>query len=289
MPPFIFVEESIKEFGYDPRRLKPNSYRLVVTNCESCKKKRIKKYKHALSQRSCAKCANTKRARASAAHRSASMKGYYAAGGKHPLKGIGHTAASKKKMSESQRRLPRKPLSDARRKQLSEDCYRILNNPKNQEKARRATKAMVGILSPHYGQIPAHTRKVWHTNPEGKRICFRSAWEAAFAELLDAQKKRWEYETKTFPINYNREGIPHAGTYTPDFKTAAGWVEIKGRWTPEGEAKFAAFHEQYPLEQIRVVDRAELTKLGLFPRIKQIYKETKPCLRTNTTKSTKEL
>ena len=44
---------------------------------------------------------------------------------------------------------------------------------------------------------------------DGKKICFRSSWEAKTAKYLDNQNIEWEYEHKTFDLG--------SSTYLPDF------------------------------------------------------------------------
>jgi hypothetical protein len=77
---------------------------------------------------------------------------------------------------------------------------------------------------------------------------------------LDARREVWEYEAATFPVALAGGAL---ATYTPDFRVAGGWYEVKGRWTVEGRAKFDAFVEQYPEERIVVADRDWLTARGL--------------------------
>jgi hypothetical protein len=136
-----------------------------------------------------------------------------------------------------------------------------LNNPEQQARTVAINRRRVGPLSPSFGRTPAHARKVWHTRLDGGRVCFRSTWEAAFAVWLDARGDYWEYEPCAYPVVLADGAL---ATYTPDFRVAEGWYEVKGRWTPEGRAKFDAFSEQYPGELIRVVDRDWMTAHGLL-------------------------
>jgi hypothetical protein len=50
---------------------------------------------------------------------------------------------------------------------------------------------------------------------------FRSNWELLAAKKMDGVGMKWEYEPKYFILS-------NGHTYTPDFKTEFGWLEIKG-------------------------------------------------------------
>lgn len=41
------------------------------------------------------------------------------------------------------------------------------------------------------------------------------------------------------------------------------YIEVKGRWRDDAEAKFQAFKQQYPEIIIQVLDKNKLTNLGL--------------------------
>ena len=261
--PLIDVHRSIIELGVDPRYLKPNSYRLVICYCAVCFKGRVKKFKYASSQHACLECSNKLNAQKSIDKRSISMKAYYAAGGKHPTKGIGHSEATKIKISESRTGKSVHYTAEGRQR-LVEHCLRVLNNPETKAKTTALNRLRKGPLSQNYGRKPPHTHKVWYEKTDGARVCFRSTWEAMFATWLDDNQIVWEYEVRPYAVTYILEGKTVEGTYTPDFKTPSGWYEVKGRWTPEGKAKFDAFKATYQ-ENVTLIDRAWLQAHNLLP------------------------
>jgi hypothetical protein len=254
LPEHIKVQETIDRFDHDPRLLKPSSERMVVTDCEVCGIDREKKYRNALKQRRCISCSNRANSAGSVDQRSQSMMRFYADGGKHPLQGVGHSDETKEKLRilNTGRKFD---LSDEQRAKLAQHCLRFLNNPETMERTRSLNKLRVGPLSPGYGKPPAHTKKVWHTKPDGSRVCFRSTWEAAFAGWLDGEGFDWNYETLAFPVTYEIDGVEKRGTYLPDFESGEMIFEVKGRWTKEGRAKFDAFVEQYPKKSIMLIER----------------------------------
>ena len=81
----------------------------------------------------------------------------------------------------------------------------------------------------------------------------------------------WEYEPVVFPVHYERDGVIVSDTYTPDFKTAFGWYEVKGRWTSEGEGKYKSFQIAYPDEKISTIERNELRQMGVFQTYKKLF------------------
>src|SRR3990167_11456391 len=92
---------TIEVFGYDPARLRPSSCKLVICRCPNCAVQRQKFYRYA--DMLCAKCSNriNSSTASSRLKRSIKMADFYAAGGRHPTKGIGHTDTTRKKISQS--------------------------------------------------------------------------------------------------------------------------------------------------------------------------------------------
>jgi NUMOD3 motif len=265
----VLVDETIAKFGYDPRLLCLNSGKIVVAACNMCGGHRTKKFRAARQQPTCLKCSNRANAMAGAALRSLRMKTFYAAAGRHPLKGRGHSEAAKQKMSRA-RTGKKLDLSAETRKRLSDHCMNVLNNPERSAQTAALNRTRTGPLSPSFGKPPAHTKKVWHVRLDGSHICFRSTWEAAYARFLDRESVDWQYESETFVVEYELNGVRILGTYTPDFKTIRGFVEIKGRWTIEGLAKFNAFVKQYPQHAIILIESADMLSLGLIDHNKKV-------------------
>ena len=261
--PCIDCTGTIKVFGYDPSCLRPNSCKPVICRCANCGTLRQKFYRYA--GQLCARCSNIINSSGdlSRSKRSIKMRQFYALGGKHPTKGIGHTQAARQKMSQAHTGKKINFTDDARLR-LAAHCQRTLNNPVQQAITRSITSKLRGPLSVSYGKPPAHTRKVWYTKLDTTVVCFRSTWEAVFAEWLDAHCIEWEYECRSFPVTYSVDDNLHNGTYTPDFRTGATWYEVKGWWTQKGRAKFNAFELTYPDECIVVIDRLWLKENGLL-------------------------
>jgi hypothetical protein len=267
IPCYINEFETIKRFGYDPRRLRPSSERLVVTSCSECMSERIKKFRSALRQRLCLNCSNKINSRNESGRlsRSNKLKEFYKRGGEHPTKGKGHTPSAKLKMSLARKGV-RQTLSASTRSKLAEHCQRTLNNALQKSlTAEYNRERMRGSLNHRFGKPPVHTKKVWYARKDGTLVCFRSTWEAIFAAWLDVQGRAWSYESKTFPVTYSLNGQIIDGTYTPDFLAGSVWYEVKGRWTDEGRAKFEAFRMDNPAKRISVIDRSWLSGKGLLP------------------------
>lgn len=83
-------------------------------------------------------------------------------------------------------------------------------------------------------------------------IYMRSSWEANLARILNKNKKKWEYEPKTFVFkNITRGSV----TYTPDFyvKDLEGrgkhvWIEVKGKMNSGDYTKLLNLKRCYPAD-----------------------------------------
>jgi len=264
IPEWIEVADTMRLYGIDPRLLRPSSAKLVVAVCVVCGGKRTKPFRHAASQPKCLNCSNRINSVASIPKRSENLKRTFAVRG-HPRKGIKHTAESKAKMSAWQ--LGRKIVLSPEAKAFSSArCRRVLLHPDVVAKTIAINRARRGPLSASYGRPPKHAKKIWGVTPSGEAVCFRSTWEAAYANWLTSQGKQWEYEPRQFPVEYEIDGVLFSGTYTPDFLVDGEWKEVKGRWLVEAMAKFEAFKRTYPAESIEVIDRVWLTKTGILPK-----------------------
>jgi len=95
----------------------------------------------------------------------------------------------------------------------------------------------------------------------GKRIYFRSTWEANYGRYLEYLKtegyiKDWEHEPKTFWFEGIRRGTV---SYLPDFKVYKNngshyWVEVKGFMDAKSKTKLKRFAKYFPLEVMEVKD-----------------------------------
>lgn len=104
-------------------------------------------------------------------------------------------------------------------------------------------------------------KQSWRT-VGGRKVFFRSAWEANFGRYLQWQKERkmiaeWEHEPQTFWFEGIKRGCV---TYLPDFKVtnldgSHQWIEVKGFMDAKSKTKIARFKKFYPKESLRIVDQ----------------------------------
>jgi hypothetical protein len=87
---------------------------------------------------------------------------------------------------------------------------------------------------------------------------FRSNWEANFARICNHEKRKWEYEPKTFRLSSGKG-------YTPDFLVEGTYYEIKGKWWPGAKEKFNAFKDEYSC-------KIELIDSIIYQELRQKYK-----------------
>ncbi len=97
--------------------------------------------------------------------------------------------------------------------------------------------------------------------------------ERQFAKLLDFYSIAWEYEPRTFTLEWDREGRP-AQAFTPDFYLPAYdlYIEIttlNQKLVTKKNRKAHRLAEQYPDVQVRVLYQRDylhlLVKYGLEP------------------------
>lgn len=122
-----------------------------------------------------------------------------------------------------------------------------------------ASAKLVGRI-PDYNKYRAH-----YDGPKGKYL-MRSRWEVAYAEWMDERNIDWQYEPRWFNIGRT--------TYTPDFylPTEDRYIEIKGRMTDKDAEKLRKFAERYPHIGLTVLQRAELTAIGLLDKHNRLVK-----------------
>lgn len=110
-----------------------------------------------------------------------------------------------------------------------------------------------------------HGKGQWYIR-NSSRIWMRSSWEIKLATYLDAHNINWEYEPKRFPITYIYNTEEKNGTYAPDFYITKEkyYIEVKGYWRDDAQAKYEAFIEQYPQLSIRLYEKKELLEYGIL-------------------------
>lgn len=95
----------------------------------------------------------------------------------------------------------------------------------------------------------------------GRRVFYRSAWEANVGRYLQWQKERgeiqdWLHEPQTFWFEGIKRGCV---TYLPDFKIIKldgthEWLEVKGFMDSKSKTKISRFRKFFPNETLRILD-----------------------------------
>jgi hypothetical protein len=115
----------------------------------------------------------------------------------------------------------------------------------------------------------ANTWKPGHREVGGRRIYFRSKWEANYAFYLQwlkdlSQIKAWEYETETFWFEGIKRGVC---SYKPDFKVtensgAIHYDEVKGWFDPRSRTKLKRMRIYHPKVEIRLIEKKFFSQNG---------------------------
>jgi len=99
------------------------------------------------------------------------------------------------------------------------------------------------------------------TDARGRAWTFKSRWELAYAQHLDAQGLSWDYEARKF-------GLHTCKCYTPDFVVDRDGVdeyhEVKGWLDDRTIARMQEFSRTYPARHLILVGPRELVDLGLI-------------------------
>lgn len=104
-----------------------------------------------------------------------------------------------------------------------------------------------------------NTTQGWRTI-DGRKIFFRSKWEANFSRYLQWQKeqrqiKEWKHEPKTFWFDAIKRGVR---SYKPDFYVEAinesYWIEVKGYYDAKSLTKIKRFAKYFPEEKLKLFD-----------------------------------
>lgn len=273
----IDEQKTFKTFGYysyDVSREKK-----VVAHCTKCDTDRIIGKGCAINSKICAKCQRIEQCKIIANINRIGRK---------------HTEETKQKIGASnaisQKKGELSPfynriITEAHKQKIRDSNISRIWTDESKEKARNAklgkklsdehrdklsfqNKLRSGIKNHNYGKIAQHGRGEYYIKKDGSKKWMRSFWEIQVAKYLDSKEYTWEYEPEAFPIKYVFDNINKDGTYRPDFyiKELDEYWEIKGWWRDDAKEKFMAFNTQYQNLNIKLYQKEELEKLGLYLR-----------------------
>lgn len=166
----------------------------------------------------------------------------------HPRGFLGgkHSGKAKEKMSKASKAMWDNPNhkvnSDEYRQMLSD---RSMKQQQQSKSLNRYSRARIGTY-----------------DINGKKIFFRSSWEANYALYLDFiidQRQdivKWEFEVDTFWFEAIRRGVR---SYKPDFKVYLKngnieYHEVKGWMDPKSKTKLSRMKKYYPKTKIVLID-----------------------------------
>ena len=119
---------------------------------------------------------------------------------------------------------------------------------------------------------------------EINEIEFQHPSEKEFANLLDYYGIRWEYEPRTFPLEYNEDGSIRSA-FSPDFYLPEQDIYIElttqsSRLNNLKNRKIRKLRERYPDINIKLLNRRDIRSLAIkydFPNPTDVnYKEDHP-------------
>lgn len=272
MNTLINTEKTEEQYGYHPHSLKPNSHKLVFWNCETCGIEQVKKFVLANKNRLCLLCSNKKNAADSIEKRSISMKKWHVEN-EHPLKDtvrpehvrLAMLAASIGRVKSDEERAYRSVLMAGEGNPFYGKTHSEESLVKMREASRRNVRT--GKDSNLYGKMYHGKRKLYQLGDT--ELYFRSSWELAVAEHLDANGIEWLYEPTKFEISYTYDGVDKQGTYRPDFylPTEQLYIEVKGYWRDDASVKVEAFREKYANLRFEIWDKNVLQEKGIKIRL----------------------
>jgi hypothetical protein len=129
---------------------------------------------------------------------------------------------------------------------------------------QKISDSLVGKMPKNVGKCGEwlNIKRGWY-DINGKKMYFRSKWEANYALYLDflmGHQKiiKWEYESETFIFNKIKFGTR---SYTPDFKVyeldkSVSYTEVKGFMTARSKTQLKRMKKYFPKVRLRVVDRS---------------------------------
>jgi len=134
IPSCILVFPTIILYGYDPRRLRPNSMKPVVCVCISCFTARIKGYCSAVNQPSCRLCSNRRNANTNLIVRGEKIKKHWETN-PHPRLGTSHSTEARKLISEKNKLWERTPAYRQTMRKLYTGSGNPFYNKKHSDKS----------------------------------------------------------------------------------------------------------------------------------------------------------
>ena len=153
-------------------------------------------------------------------------------------------------------------LSEEKLKEVRDKVY---SNPERNKKISEALRGVPrpgrqGIM-PKNLQYPGRYRNGYY-NINGKRIYFRSKWEANYSLYLDflvkqKQIKKWTYEKDVFIFEKIKFGTR---SYRPDFKiynndNTISYHEVKGYMDSKSKTKIKRMAKYYPDVELIIIDK----------------------------------
>jgi hypothetical protein len=113
---------------------------------------------------------------------------------------------------------------------------------------------------------------------EKKAVVFAHPAEEIFARILDYYQIEWQYEPRTFPIDWDEAGKVKIA-FTPDFYLPQQnlYIELttlRPRLTTAKNHKLRRMHELYPEVNIKLFKRSDMRdlmiKFGLYTEAEKI-------------------
>jgi uncharacterized protein DUF1064 len=155
------------------------------------------------------------------------------------------------------------------RKKAFADWYR---NATDQQIGDRVRKSFRTKLKKYGSIAPINPHVTWRQGWRtvgGRKIYFRSRWEANYGRYLEFLKTHgnisdWEHEPKTFWFDKIKRG---SITYLPDYKVHNNdgthcWVEVKGWMDSRSKTKIKRFRKYFPEEKLTIISGDWFKKNG---------------------------
>lgn len=170
---------------------------------------------------------------------------------------IGHRGP----MTEEKKERVRMGMAKSEVRQLLRNLNSRSRRPMSEDH-KAALSAALGGRMPKNTNRPFGNVKSGYYDINGRKMYFRSKWEANYALYLDWMLKegsieKWEYEAKTFFFEAVMRGTR---TWKPDFRvTRSGKIEyheVKGWATPRFHTQMKRMAKYHPSENIVVIDKA---------------------------------
>jgi hypothetical protein len=131
---------------------------------------------------------------------------------------------------------------------------------KNARRLKISSRASKTTCKPAKKAVKSNAKQDWREFG-GKKIFYRSRWEANIGRYLQWQKERgeikdWLHEPKTFWFDGIKRGCV---TYLPDFQVfkldgTHEWLEVKGYMDAKSKTKISRFRKFFPEEKLSILD-----------------------------------